>query len=289
MLKLDGSVAKPAAAFTNIEGEAKRRQLNGVTMETLSFELQDGVGVLTFQRPQALNAINSKMVSEMIDWLTEIESNKKVRAVILTGAGEKAFIAGADIKEMSEYSPKEAEVFSEKGHQVLLGLQQLKVPVIGAVNGFALGGGCEMAMACDFILASENASFGLPEVTLGLIPGFGGTQRLPKFVGHARAAEMIFSGRRYSATDALAFGLVNSVYPQADLIAAAKKMAHDISTRGPVAISAAKKLLNETSHMSLRDGLRVEKESFAKLFATRDQKEGAKAFIEKRPAQFLGE
>ncbi len=258
-------------------------------METLSWKLQDGVGVLTFKRPEALNAVNTKMVNEVGDWLSEIESNKKIHAVILTGAGEKAFIAGADIKEMSAFGPKEAEAFAEKGHAILVGMQALRFPVIAAVNGFALGGGCEMAMACDFILASENASFGLPEVTLGLMPGFGGTQRLPKFVGVARASEMIFSGKKYSAAEALAFGLVNSVHPRANLLDAAKSLAKEISSRGPVAIAMAKKVITEGYHLSLKDALKLEKDGFAKLFGTKDMKEGTKAFVEKRPAKFVGE
>jgi len=258
-------------------------------METLNWELNDGIGVLTFQRLEALNALNTKMMSELLGWLSQVQFDKSIRAVILTGTGEKAFIAGADIKEMSKFGPREAQAFAETGHKILLGLQALPFPVIAAVNGFALGGGCEMAMACDFILASENASFGLPEVTLGLIPGFGGTQRLPKFVGIARAAEMIFTGRRYGAQDALQFGLVNSVHPSPDLLAAAKRLAKEISSRGPVAVATAKKLITSSYHLSLAEGLKAEKEGFSKLFATQDQKEGTKAFIEKRPAQFCGD
>ena len=258
-------------------------------METLSWELQDGIGTLTFKRPEALNAINTKMISEVSDWLLEIESNKSIRAVILTGAGEKAFIAGADIKEMAAFGPTEAEAFSEKGHTILLGMRALRVPVIAAVNGFALGGGCEMAMACDFIFAADSGSFGLPEVTLGLMPGFGGTQRLANFVGVANAAEMIFTGKRITATEAKDLGLVNKVFPKAELLSSVKNIAKEISSRGPAAIAMAKKVLAEGFHLSLKDSLKLEKDGFGKLFSTKDMKEGTQAFVEKRAPKFIGE
>ncbi len=257
-------------------------------METLIWDKQESIGVLTFNRPQALNAANPKMIGELFTWAQEAAKDKTLRVVILTGSGDKAFIAGADIKEMNSFSPEQGRIFSENGHRALSAVLTLPVPVIAAVNGFALGGGCEIAMAGDFILASEKASFGLPEVTLGLIPGFGGTQRLPQFVGTARAAEMIFSGRRYSAQEALQFGLVNSVYPAAELMPAAKKLAGEIASRGPMAVTATKRILLETAHLSLKDGLVLEQKAFASMFATQDQKEGTQAFIDKRPAQFKG-
>jgi enoyl-CoA hydratase len=256
-------------------------------MQTLKWTKKDHLGILTFFRPDALNAINSQMMDELTEFLRELKNDKSVRALILTGTG-KAFIAGADIKEMNSFGCEEAKRFSEKGHQVLMTLQSLKIPVIAAVNGFALGGGCEMAMACDFIYASDSASFGLPEVTLGLIPGFGGTQRLPKFVGVARALEMILSGQKYSAIQAMEFGLVNSIFKSEDLLAEAEKMANLIAHRGPVAVALAKRTMMESYHLPLCDGLKVELEAFSHLFTTSDQKEGLSAFIEKRAAQFKG-
>lgn len=258
-------------------------------MEHLLWEKKNSIGILKFHRPEALNAINTQMIDECMAWLAGVKQDKTLRALILTGSGEKAFIAGADIKEMNGFSTEQAKRFSEKGHLLLMELQNLKMPVISAVNGFALGGGCEMAMAADFIIASDTAVFGLPEVTLGLIPGFGGTQRLPKFVGMARAAEMIFTGRKYSAAEAQQFGLVNTVTTPAELLNKTIKIATDIASRGPLAVAAAKRTIFEGYHLPLRDGLEVELEFFSQLFATQDLREGTKAFVEKRLPQFKGE
>ncbi|MGE3975403.1 MAG: enoyl-CoA hydratase/isomerase family protein [Bdellovibrionales bacterium] len=263
-------------------------------METLLFEKKESigdakVGIVTFHRPQALNALNSQVMKEFLGLLSDLKKDSSLRCVILTGHGEKSFIAGADIKEMSNFGPSEAKAFSQTGHQILKEIEACPFPFIAAVNGFALGGGCEMAMACDFILSSDNASFGLPEVGLGLLPGFGGTQRLSQFVGVARASEMIFTGKKYSALEAQQFGLVNQVVPAAELLSTALKLASDIAKKGPVAVRSVRQLLRTTGHLSLSEGLKMEQESFGNLFKTADQKEGAAAFVEKRAPQFRGE
>jgi len=254
----------------------------------LKVQSENRVTTLAFSRPEALNALNQEMMDEFLRFLKEVKEEGSTGCLILTGDGEKSFIAGADIKEMHHFTVDQAKLFSDRGHQALLEIESLNFPVIAAVNGFALGGGCEMAMACDFILASEKASFGLPEVTLGLIPGFGGTQRLPKFVGLPKASEMIFTGQRYSAQEARAMGLVNQVIPPGELMVTAYKIATTIVSRGPVAIAHAKKSLRAGYSLPLKDGLKIEGEMFSKLFVTEDQKEGAQAFIEKRSPQFCG-
>jgi enoyl-CoA hydratase len=259
-------------------------------MNTILFEkVEGGIGTITFHRPEALNALNSQVMSELLSLLTSIKSDKSIRCMILTGFGEKSFIAGADIKEMANFGTKEAYEFSKGGHQILKEIAACSFPFIAMVNGFALGGGAEMALACDFIIASENASFGLPEVGLGLIPGFGGTQRLTQFVGLARASEMIFSGRKYSAKEAMDFGLVNQVVALSELKSTAHKMALDIAKKAPLAVAAARSLLRSTGHLPLNEGLKFEQEAFSRLFETFDQKEGTKAFVEKRAPKFQGE
>lgn len=258
-------------------------------METLLFEKKESIGVVTFNRPQALNALNSQVMKELIELLGVAKKDNGLRCMIFTGAGEKSFIAGADIKEMAGMTAAQASDFSKTGHQILKEIASCPFPFIAAVNGFALGGGAEMALACDFIIASENASFGLPEVGLGLIPGFGGTQRLAQFVGIARASEMIFTGKKYSAGEAKEFGLVNQIVPQAELLTTAMKLASEISKKGPVAVREARRILRSTGHMPLFDGLKFEQEGFSGLFNTQDQKEGTKAFVEKRAPQFRGE
>ena len=257
--------------------------------ETIKFEKIKHIATLTFSRPKALNAINQHMLSEIIQCIDSVESERDIRCLILTGEGEKSFIAGADIKEMSSMNEDQARGFSQTGHRLLLKMQSLHCPVIAAVNGFALGGGTEMALASDFILASDNALFGLPEVSLGLIPGFGGTQRLAKFVGVARAAELIYSARKISAQEALVMGLVNRVTALKDLLITAQTAAEQISKNGPKAVAAAKKALKEGFSLPLEKSLVLEAEGFAKLFNTKDQKEGLGAFIEKRNPLFLGE
>ena len=257
--------------------------------ETLGFETKGGVGTLTINRPQALNALNRQVLMELDAFLEYMWDDNDLKCLIVTGQGEKAFVAGADIKELAGLDTQGARSFSELGHNVLLSFEQWRVPIIAAVNGFALGGGCELAMACDFILASENASFGLPEVGLGLIPGFGGTKRLAQFVGMPRASEMMFSGARYSSAQAAQFGLVNRVVPLAQLLPAAQEIAGQIALKAPVAVGAAKKSLRTGYHLPLNQALVVEKEIFGDLYKTQDHKEGLNAFIEKRAPVFKGE
>lgn len=260
-----------------------------MTYESFLFDKEDCFGILTINRPKALNALNSQVLKELLGFCQEMAHEPKLRCLILKGAGDKAFVAGADIKEMNGMSEEEALSFARLGQSAFNALEALPMPVIAAVNGFALGGGLELALASDLILASETASFGLPEVTLGLLPAFGGTQRLARAVGLYKARELIYSGERYSATACVQMGLVNKVVPQGDLLAEAKKLASLIGQRGPLAVSAAKKAMNEGFDQLLSDGLKGEAALFGKLFLTQDQKEGVRAFVEKRPPNFTGQ
>jgi enoyl-CoA hydratase len=244
------------------------------------------VATLTVNRPRSLNALNGKTLREMTQAVRELADQS--RAIILTGAGDKAFVAGADIAEMAPMTPWSAREFSELGHVLTALLEDIPCATIAAVNGFALGGGLELAVACDMIYASENAKLGLPEVTLGVTPGFGGTQRLVRLVGKLRAKEIIFTGDMVDAQTAARIGLVNAVVPQAELIPHCKKVAGKIAERGPLAIARAKRLVERGYDMPLRAANRQEAESFALLFDTQDRAEGMKAFLEKRPARFVG-
>jgi len=244
------------------------------------------VAVLTVNRPKSLNALNGKTLREMTQAVRELVDQS--RAIILTGAGDKAFVAGADIAEMAPMTPWSAREFSELGHVLTALLEDIPCATIAAVNGYALGGGLELAVACDMIFASENAKLGLPEVTLGVTPGFGGTQRLVRLVGKLRAKEIIFTGDMVDAQTASRIGLVNSVLPQAELLNHCKKVAAKIAERGPLAIGRAKRLVERGYDMPLRAANRQEAETFALLFDTQDRAEGMKAFLEKRPARFVG-
>jgi enoyl-CoA hydratase len=236
-----------------------------------------------------LNAINETVVAEIDAQLDEIDSDRDLRALIVTGAGEKAFVAGADITAMAEMNSEAAHKFAKKGQAVLRRLEILKIPVIAAVNGFALGGGTELACACDFIFASDNAKFGQPEVLLGLMPGFGGTQRLARFVGLPRAREIIYTGEQIDAKEALRIGLVNRVVPLDKLLDTALKTAQAIASRAPLGVAASKEALNDGYDVALDKGLEFECDLFSDLFDTEDTKEGIKAFVEKRAAKFVGE
>lgn len=247
------------------------------------------ISILTIDRQDKLNALNAQVVAEILDAATEVRTRRGVRALIVTGAGEKAFIAGADIAGMKDMRLEQARSFAQAGHSALYALEALPVPVIAAVNGFALGGGTEVALACDFIYASEKAKFGQPEVKLGVIPGFGGTQRLARRVGIAMARELVFTGAVIGADEALRIGLVNRVVPAADLLATARATATTIAQMGPLAISEAKKVMREGEGRSLRDANALEIEGFAGCFETDDQKEGMAAFLEKRAPQFKAE
>lgn len=258
--------------------------------KTIQLRNDGPVWTLTIHRPQSLNALNGEVLTEMGEALRSISEMpfEAARVLVITGSGEKAFVAGADIKEIADLTEETALTFAQRGQSVFHELNLLKIPAIAAVNGFALGGGCELALACDFIIASENAKFGLPEVTLGLIPGFGGTVRLSRAVGSRRARELTFTGDPVSAAEAKAMGLVNHVVPAADLLKTVKEMADKIILRAPQAVAYAKKSINRTWDMEVEEGQAFEAETFAELFVTQDVREGTKAFIEKRKPQFRG-
>ncbi|WP_319525575.1 enoyl-CoA hydratase-related protein [uncultured Desulfosarcina sp.] len=256
--------------------------------ENIIFEVNEGIATITFNRPKALNALNGMLLDELAAALDEIEADEDIRVLVLTGAGEKSFVAGADITELATFNTLQSKMFSRKGQLIISRLQELAIPVIAAVNGFALGGGSEMALACDFIYASENAMFGLPEITLGIIPGFGGTQRLPRLIGSNRAKEMIFTGKMIPAAEAETIGMVNRVLPLAELMEATLKTARTIAAKGKVSLRAAKQAVNSGLEVDLGTGLKIEVDAFAICMASEDAKEGTGAFIEKRKPQFKG-
>ncbi len=256
--------------------------------EDIIFEVQEGVATITFNRPKALNALNGHLLDELSAALDEIEEDEEIRVLILTGAGEKAFVAGADITELATFDTLQGKMFARKGQLIIGQLQQLAIPVIAAVNGFALGGGSEMALASDFIYASENAMFGLPEITLGIIPGFGGTQRLPRLIGSNRAKEMIFTGKLITAEEADKIGMVNRVLPQASLMEETLKTARSIAAKGKVSLRAAKQAVNNGLNVDLATGCQIEVDAFAICMASEDGKEGTRAFVEKRKPKFKG-
>jgi enoyl-CoA hydratase len=256
--------------------------------ENIVLDINEGVATLTFNRPKALNALNAALLTELSQALDLIALNEDVRVLVLTGSGDKAFIAGADISELATFNALEGRIFAKKGHDVIGKLQALTIPVIAAVNGFALGGGSEMALACDFIYASEAAKFGLPEITLGIIPGFGGTQRLTKLVGKNMAKEMIFTGKMLSAAEAKEIGMVNKVCAPESLMADVMKTARSIASKGRVSLRAAKYAVNAAQDVDIQTGCSIEIEAFALCLASDDSKEGTKAFLEKRKAEFKG-
>ncbi len=257
-------------------------------LKNILIEITDGIGVVKINRPQALNALNSEVVTELELALREVEQNADVRVVVITGAGEKAFVAGGDIKEMSGMDAAAARAFSQRGHRLIAFMEQMKKPIIAAVNGYALGGGLELALACDFIYASEKAKLGLPEVTLGVIPGFGGTQNLPRLIGPGRAKELIFSGKQLTGPQAHEWGIVNEVVPAEELMPRVFEIAKKIAANGPLAVAAAKEAIVNGLDMTKENGLRFEGAVFGLLFDSEDQKEGMGAFVEKRPATFKG-
>lgn len=255
-------------------------------MNNVKIERNDGVAVLTINRPKALNALNSETLEDIRQAVEELEQDNAVRVVIVTGEGDKAFVAGADISEMADLNNTEAYEFAAKGQRVFDLIENSTKPYIAAVNGFALGGGCELSLACDIRYASDNARFGIPETTLGILPGFGGTQRLPKVVGLGRAKEMMASGNMIKAEQAEQWGLANKVVPQADLMAEATKLAQKIAKGSKYGISAGLQAMNQSTQTKLTDGLELEALLFSKSFGYNDQKEGMKAFLEKREADF---
>jgi enoyl-CoA hydratase len=256
--------------------------------KNITFEYKEGVGILKINRPQVMNALNLETLDEISVGIKKLEDNKEVKVIVITGSGEKAFAAGADIAEMKEMSADEADEFASQGHRCMYEIENCTKPVIAAVNGFALGGGTELALACDFVYASENAKFGLPEVKLGIFPGFGGTQRLPRTVGVSRARELIFSGKTINAEDALKWGLVSKIASQADLMNEVMKVAKDIMNNGPLAVGLAKHSINSGVGTTFDKGLDLERQAFHKCFETEDRKEGMTAFLEKRKANFKG-
>ncbi len=258
-------------------------------MQFIKFEKQGYVGSITIDRAQALNALNNQVIEELNDCMDTIEKSKDLRCLIITGAGDKAFVAGADIKELETLSAEKAQDFAMKGQRLFRRFEVLEIPIIAAVNGYALGGGCELAMACDFIYASKNAMFGLPEVTLGIMPGFGGTQRLARYVGLARAKEMMFTAKQIKADEALSIGLVNKVCSSETLMQEVRKVAEKIASLAPIAMTAIKGSSTQGYDLSIDPGLHLERTLFSELFRSKDMQIGVKAFINKQKPEFIGE
>jgi enoyl-CoA hydratase len=259
-----------------------------MNFENILITSENGIGQITINRPSKLNALNVATIQELHDSLENLDANPEIRVIIITGEGEKAFVAGADISEFANFSIEEGAHLAAKGQELLFDfVEKLKTPVIAAVNGFALGGGLELAMACHFRVASDNAKMGLPEVSLGVIPGYGGTQRLPQLVGKGRAMEMIMTAGMIDAETAKSYGLVNHVVPQNDLLEFTKSIASKIMRNSPVAIGKAIKAINANFKDGV-DGYETEIRNFGKCFGTEDFKEGTTAFLEKRKADFKG-
>ncbi len=250
-------------------------------MAFVELEAKGQVGILTINRPEALNALNDQVISQLDKVLDEIDLNT-VRCLIVTGAGKKAFVAGADIAQMSGLTKQEGEAFGKLGNDVFRKLEAFPIPTIAAVNGFALGGGCELSMSCDIRLASDTAVFGQPEVGLGITPGFGGTQRMARLVGMGKAKELIYTARNIKAPEALAIGLVQAVYPAEELMAEAMKMAERIAGNAPIAVRACKKAINDGLQVNIEQAVAIEEKLFGSCFETKDQKNAMTAFVEKR-------
>ena len=254
--------------------------LLSIHAEFIKYEEEGEIAILTINRPKALNALNSQVLNELDRVLDDIDTDK-IRALILTGAGEKSFVAGADIAEMSTLTKEQGQAFSKKGNDVFRKIETFEIPVIAAVNGFALGGGCEISMSCDIRICSDNAIFGQPEVGLGITPGFGGTQRLARLVGPGMAKQMIFTGQNIKAEEALRIGLVNAVYPQNELLNEAKKLANTIAKNGQNAVKNSKKAINEGIQMDIDSALEIEERLFGDCFQSDEQVDRMKQFLEK--------
>jgi enoyl-CoA hydratase len=257
--------------------------------KNLLLEIKNGIAVVKINRPKALNALNSETLDELKHAGEAISENKDVWVVIITGEGDKAFIAGADILEMKDMNPYQGMVFSQKGHEAFATFENMNKPVIAAVNGFALGGGFEVALMCDIIYASDKAKVGFPETTLGIFPGFGGTQRTAKLCGLAKAKELIFTGKMISAQEAYEIGLINKVVPHEEFWKEVMALAEKIKSNGPVSMGLAKELINKSLFLDMNSALMLEAKDFGLCFGTKDQKEGMTAFVEKRKATFTGE
>jgi len=259
-----------------------------MAFQHMLFEVANGIATVTFNRPKALNALNAELLAEFGQALEEIDADEAIRVLVLTGSGEKAFVAGADITELATFNALQGKQFAHTGQTVISRIQELSIPAIAAVNGYALGGGMEIALACDFIYAAENAMFGLPEITLGIIPGFGGTQRLPRLIGQNMAKEMIFTGKMIPAQEALRLGIANRVCPSNQLLPEVLKTAGQIASRGKVALRAAKQAVNRELNVDLASGCHIENDAFALCMASADAREGTTAFLEKRKPVFKG-
>lgn len=257
--------------------------------KNLLLEINDGIAILKINRPQALNALNSETLGELKHAGDAINANKDVWVVVVTGEGNKAFIAGADILEMKDMNAIEGMVFSQRGHEAFAAFENMNKPVIAAVNGFALGGGFEVALMCDIIYASDKAKVGFPETTLGIFPGFGGTQRAAKLCGLAKAKELIFTGRMIGAAEAYEMGLINKVVPHEELWKEVMALAEKIRSNGPISMGLAKECINKSLFLDMDSALMLEAKDFGLCFGTKDQKEGMTAFVEKRKATFTGE
>lgn len=257
-------------------------------MENVKFEKKNQIAYVTIDRPKVLNALNMATMEELGEVFTDLAADRETRVVILTGGGEKSFVAGADINELQRNNPVEAKAYTHRGQAVLDLIENLGKPVIACINGFALGGGCEIAMACTMRLASENAKLGQPEVKLGIIPGYGGTQRLPRLVGTGLAMQILLSGEMITAQEAHRIGLVNEVLPADKLIPRAEEIAGKIIANAPLAIQYCMEAVNQGLNMTLQEGLFLEATLFSVCCATEDKKEGTTAFLEKRAAKFQG-
>ena len=259
------------------------------TFNTISISVDGPLATITINRESKLNALSSEVIAELTQACATLEISDEIRVVTVTGAGPKAFVAGADIAEMVDLTPVQAQAFAEMGGLLGESIEQSENVWVAAVNGFAFGGGCELALACDFIYAAENAKFGQPEVKLGVIPGFGGTQRLARRVGIAKAKELCMTGDSVDAAEALRIGLVDAVFQQAELMGKVKSLAERIAANGPLAVAEVKRLMHQGQSTSLEAALALEQRSFGLLFATADQREGMQAFLAKRKAQFKGQ
>jgi enoyl-CoA hydratase len=259
-----------------------------MTYKNIIIEKKDSIGIIKINRPKVLNALNKETIIELTEAVLELEHDKKINVVILTGQGEKAFIAGADISQMENMTSLEAKKFSEKGHNMLNSIEKSRLTFIAAVNGYALGGGCEILMACDIVIANKSAKLGQPEINLGICPGFGGTQRLPRLVGKMKAKELLLTGRNIDADEAKEIGLINLVVDDDKLMEEAEKIAGKISNKSSVQISFIKELVNKGADIDLDTANSLEISYFTSSFSTHDQKEGMKAFLEKRKPNFKG-
>jgi enoyl-CoA hydratase len=257
--------------------------------EFVSVERDDAVAVVTITRPAVLNALNQQTLDEIADVFQALDADDRVRALVLTGSGEKAFVAGADINELARQTPIGGRDLARRGQRLFTDIEQLDKPVIAAIHGFALGGGCELALACTFRLAADTARIGLPEITLGLIPGYGGTVRLARLIGKDRAMEMILTGRHVSADEAYHIGLVTRVVPAASLLAEARQFAHDLAAKAPIALRTAKRAIERGLEMPFDEALELEATLFGLVATTEDMREGTRAFLEKRKPAFRGQ